>query len=276
MHKKLRNMRLKTTLLLLLNLFFINAFSQDSAYEEYTHFLANPKLSIADFEKFRTQYRDKGTDIEGQIVIENIYRRTLSGEYEQHLYSFSRNLGKRKYDYYALNIISIDNQIIFSELKKLNQDTVSIQHKCQQYRDLIQNMHSNTNFKPDTTHLYFNPPHLIFVGFNCKVDGEYDVENEADSLKKLVYSKNKTEIIKWCLSLSPEIRCYGAIGLYHLQKNGVLLNDKERALLRKISKEQTSVYGCGGCVEGGYLYSVRGMYEQGKKDFDDELAVPRA
>lgn len=270
-------MGLKITLLLLLNLFLINAFSQGAAYEECTRFLAHKKISLFDFERFRTKFRDKGTDIEGQIVIENIYRRILYKEYEQHLYSFSKNLGKRKYEYYALHIISMDNQIIFSELKKLGQDTtVSIQHKRQQYKELIQDIHSYTSFKPDTTHKYFNPPHLIFVGFNCKVDGEYDVEIEADTLKKLVQTKNKTEIIKWCLSLSPEIRCYGAIGLYHLQKNGVLLNDNERALLRRISKEQTSVYGCGGCVEGGYLHSVRGMYEQGKKDFKDELPMPRA
>lgn len=272
-------MFLKFSFFLLFNLFIINAFCQKTEWDSCLDFFKKQNLSYRDFERFHLNFKNKETTEEGQISIQNIYHRPLSADscdYEQHLFALIKDKGNRSYTRYALNIISKENKIIYIELKELDQPKPIVQNKSSEYKQFIIDNQEDNNIPADTTHEYYNPAHLIFVGFNCREDGELLVENEADKLKKLIEAKNKTEILKWCCSLSPEIRCFGAIGLSYLKKNGLQLNDNELNLLEKISKEENLVYGCGGCIEGGYLHRVRDMFEKGKKLLEDKMPIPRA
>lgn len=251
---------MKTLAIVLLLFISFNSFSQNTSWNSFYSLLKGKNLSFANLEKHQIKYQDSDS-----LNIYKSFTRTLFETYSQNLYGLKIVNHKGKTIYYNLNIINKGNKIIVLNLSEVNNENPKIAYRNSQFDKLLQSIYLDLNFKPDTSHKYFNPSHLIFVGFNCSL--EDSSRKELDELKRLIILKDKTEIIKWCLSLSPEIRCYGAIGLFHLKKSGIQLSNNEALLLKKIKWDKTLIHKCSGCIEGGRASSILESYNIGKKLF---------
>ena len=163
----------------------------------------------------------------------------------------------------VLSIISLDDNIAWVGLRLGNDDSLSFKLETDIYGDLLDNFRVNYSNSIDLNHEYFDVSRLVFVGFNCNSASKF-----ANELRELIKIGNRNEILSWCLSLNPEIRCFGAIGLFNLRRIGVKLNKKEVDLLRKISKENIRIYRCSNCYGSGsygVLSTIREVFNIEKR-----------
>lgn len=115
----------------------------------------------------------------------------------------------------------------------------------------------------------FEPDTMYTVSIQCgKTTKLYDKFQET---LDLISSKNKDKILAWSQSTSPEIRCYGAIGLYGLKTSGHPLTKAETQWLNLISNDETIINHCSGCTNFGFSSSVKTMYQQGESYIRNNL-----
>jgi|GEM_PF-6958542 len=184
----------------------------------------------------------------GKNYIRSIERweRELFGGYFQKMYRVEIYKRKRLKNHYNLNIIRKNKKIIYFSLFDFKNNKYEKEGVRQGYVDLVQ-LHKDRlkiNSKVDIKHKYFNPGKLIMVGFGCGAGG---TPSESYRLiEQLVYERDKGEVLEWCKSLMPEVRCLGAIGLKQLEYNGVELSQDEKKMMDLISQDGTLIYYCQG------------------------------
>ncbi len=241
-------------------LFSIKSYSQSTPWETFTALLQVKNLTMSTLEKQQIKYRDNDLKKNGALDIHKLFSRKIHQEYKQNLYSLCKVNPDNTITDYILNILSINEEIIMLALNNENTDSIIIIKKTPQYKNLTQSWENTFEFKINSTHKYFNPCDLVYVGFYCT-----PAQKEAKEIKSLILNKDKDEIINWCLSLSPEIRCYGAIGLWHLKKRGMKLEEKEIKLMNQIKKERILIYTCNVCKGDGLMSSIWNAFYFGKK-----------
>lgn len=177
---------------------------------------------------------------------QKIYDRKLLDDYHQSLYSISVTKGSKISDQAVVSILYSENNIIWIGTRTDNDTTLVVRKQTKAYSNLLNLFKDNYSNNIDINHKYFDTCWFLFVGLNCRINNQivYD-------LKNLVQAENKKELFKWCLSLNPEVRCYGAIGLFNLKKRGIELDQKEYSILKKISNDMALIHRCSPCYGNG-------------------------
>ena len=142
-----------------------------------------------------------------------------------------------------LNVLSLRRKVVYCSLMISTDTMFKVINDKKSFDDLLKAHNKNFKIMADTSHLYYNPL------YRCVVNTGYECEGGEliDIIWKLIKNKNKEELMKWCHSLSPEIRCYGAIGFLSLQTNGLSLNKEEIRVLDLIKNDKTWINYCDGC-----------------------------
>lgn len=198
------------------------------------------------------------------ILFERKYSRNLNDSTIQSLYRISKCRKRRNCNKFYLQIIETENRVIYFALREQDKEDLEQEEITSEYLQLVENHFERFGIKskPDIQHKYFNPIDLIIVGFGCSAGGT-PMPKFFETVE-LIKEKNKKELLEWCYSLIPEIRCYGAIGLKGLKEAGIKFNDSELDILEKVSNEETPVYQCSGCSGWGIRFeTVQMMYEFG-------------
>ena len=74
-----------------------------------------------------------------------------------------------------------------------------------------------------------------------------NISSEMEPFLPLIQQENKTAMIRNCKSFNPVRRAFGAVCLYYLQRDGVLLSDEENYLIDKIRCSDDKISGSWGC-----------------------------
>jgi hypothetical protein len=163
--------------------------------------------------------------------------------------------------YYFLNTVISKNKIIYFELKHVDSIASEVKYQKPEYANLITLHNEKYSIDADINHKYFSKINKSILGFACYSSGSH--AQEFDDLQLLLDSNNIDEIRKWSHSLTPEIRCVGAIGLFCYQQKGNALSESDLNVMSKVSEEKTKIYGCEGCMERGLIFSIAEVYQKG-------------
>ncbi len=187
------------------------------------------------------------------------YSSKLGKKFKNTKYIFYREINSKTQLKYCLNVQSYRREVVNLELKKVGDTNLEYRNTNDGYNTLIDKHNLKFGIKSDRKHRYFNPCNLVYVSFGCYYGG--DTSPEMDIIDSLVRDTNRNEIIKWCHSLSPEIRCHGAFGLLWLKEKGITLNQEERRLLNIIRNENTIILTCSGCDGPGEFHTIKEFME---------------
>lgn len=186
---------------------------------------------------------------------EDLYEVMIAAEY------------KKQYKRRKLRILHRNNQIIKTTSWTLTPgqlDEIEVNILKKELYDEYKSDFKTANYTASENGL-FEPDSLFLVGIACggkRVITRASYTPKFKELLSLIESKNKEKIIEWCQSTSPEIRCYGAMGLNTLQRLDHDLSSQELKLLGRISKEETTINHCSGCTGFGYNSTVSEMYQK--------------
>lgn len=257
-----------------LSIFIVKqSFTQVHSWNNFCNALKASNLKLPQLE--RLNMPSQNASKREPIVNNRVYTRKFHKNYVQTYYSIPRNTNQEQSKDYVLNVLSKDGKIIWLELKEENLATSEILIKKPSFEQLLKEMQKDLGINPDPNHKYFNPSRQIFVGFTCNT-----YEKESLELMHLVYTKNKKEILKWCSSINPEIRCYGIIGLSILKEEGTPLNAEEKHLLRKLKFDRTLVFRCLNLCyseeEGAFLSTVGDTFSLEKQRYRYKKRAERA
>lgn len=228
--------------------------AQQLVWEETKSKLKSEDLTYKQLE--RLIYRDKKDyDVDNELFD----YRYIQKKYIQKYVLFS--IYDKGNSYYFLNTIAHKNKIIYFELKHVDSTEAEIKYQRPEYLELLEKHDEQYNITADVKHPYFNKVNKSMLGFACFYSGSHS--QEFDELQLLLDSNNIDEIRKWSHSLTPEIRCLGAIGLFAYQQKGNILGDSDLNVLNTIKEEKTRVYGCSGCTERGLIFTIAEIYSRG-------------
>jgi hypothetical protein len=82
----------------------------------------------------------------------------------------------------------------------------------------------------------------------CGYDGQ-PLKTMARTIE-LVNDTNRIELLKLITSKSPQSKIHGYVGLYFIQKNGVVLTEIERKKMKRVERMHSKVKFCEGCFFG--------------------------
>lgn len=108
----------------------------------------------------------------------------------------------------------------------------------------------NDLFKTSFTRNSFSVSECGKFGIGCGVRGI--PQPSIVKTCEMVNRNRKEELKLWCVSLSPQDRIHGVIGLYFLKLNGVTLTSDEEALIKLNQNSEVLVEFCQGCTEGPF------------------------
>jgi hypothetical protein len=77
-----------------------------------------------------------------------------------------------------------------------------------------------------------------------------DPTPEWQDLERYMAQKRVDKIRAFLTSLNVEAQAYGLIGMLQLQKNGIKLSQSDLSILDHLTKQNSSVYTCMGCIVG--------------------------
>ncbi len=246
-------MRIVITLCMLCS-FWVSA--QDLIWLETKEKLKSKELTLRGLEKLL--YNDKKDyDVDSELFdYRDIHKKFINKYVLFSIYD-------RGNSYYFLNTIVRKNTIIYLELRHTDSTKSEIKYQKPMYASLIELHNEAYNIKADVNHPYFNKINKTILGFDCFSSGSHS--QEYDDLQLLLDSNNIEEIRKWSYSLTPEIRCVGAVGLYCYQKKGNTLTEADLVLMNQVAEEKTEIYGCEGYDEHGLIFNVAEVYKRGCK-----------
>lgn len=239
------------SLLFLLSSYFVSA--QNLIWNETKEQLKSEQLTLKQLEKLL--YKDKKDyDVDSELFdYRYVYKK-----YIQKYVLFS--VYDKGNSYYFLNTIISNNTIIYFDLKHVDSTFSEVKYEKPAYKELVRLHNEKYAIQADASHPYFNKLNKSVLGFSCYYTKSH--AQEFDELQLLIDSNNIDEIRKWSHSLTPEIRCVGAIGLYYYFKEGTL-NEADTALMMQIAKEKTKIYGCEGSAEYGLIFTVAEVFLKG-------------
>lgn len=181
-------------------------------------------------------YLDNDNSITKRKVVPNYYQFQI----------IEINDSNNSYELFYLNIFTYRKKVIYLNLQYIDSNKTVLHFTKEKYNKMIANHFGILKTPIDTTHKHFNPTKEIIISFDHGDDGD----DESDELYNLYKNKNRKEILKWCYSLSAEIRFQGIWGLYWLKRDGMELNKVEEKMICIISKEKTPILYYGGCEIG--------------------------
>ncbi|MFK7808400.1 MAG: hypothetical protein AB8F74_11415 [Saprospiraceae bacterium] len=201
--------------------------------------------------------------IDDQILFINRCTRSAikNTSYKEEYYEIkASNRGEK-----ILRILSVNNDLIRMHItdRKRSKEYEFVNDKLyEKYKNDFEKSYCKVNnfsiFESDT---------LYRVGFLCGDGGTSNYK--FDELFSLMLKRDKKTIIEWCQSSSPELRCYGAIGLRTLQKIKVELSKIEKELIDQISLDETIINICHGCTNWGFNSTIKEQYEFGNSYVDE-------
>lgn len=224
--------------------------SQSNDWENFLVLLEKENLKEKELKKSIIKIQNNLTEEERWDCFELMNDKFLYPKYKLIEYFFCRKIDSLGVGLYHIKFYTHRKKIIKLELTNPEFPDFNISFKKNKFNDLLK-LHSNKMLiEPDTLHKYFIPKDRVIVSFGCYYGGEWF--QEMKDIQQFVDENNKDEILKWCTSLSPEIRTHGAVGLIWLFEKGIELTDKEIKILQSIYNENSIITTCGGCT--GYDY----------------------
>ena len=230
--------------------------AQDLIWTETKEKLKSEELTLKQLEKLL--YKDKK---DYDVDIELFDYRYIHKKYIQKYVLFS--IYDKGNSYYFLNTIISKNKIIYFELRRLDSTTSEVNYQKPEYANLVQLHNDKYKIKADVNHPYFNKINKTVLGFSCFYGGSH--AQEFDDLHLLLDSNNLDEIRRWSHSLTPEIRCVGAIGLFTYQQKGNTLSESDLNLMNQVAAEKTKIYGCEENSGYGLIFTIAEIYQRGRE-----------
>jgi len=230
--------------------------SQNKEWDNLISTLKLSELSITEFDQLMSNY-SKVDDVKLKLERE-LYSIAIQRIYQ---------IENKTKDYY-LNVFIKNKQIIYTDLVEQNTGDNIINKSTEDYELAIKEHFDKWNIKFNEDHKYFNPTDKVVVGFGCGFapfppKKFYEIE-------ELVEQNNIEELLNWCKSINPEIRCYGGMGLHYLNKKGKKTGEDGDRILKLISKDKTEMYTCSGCIYG-IRETVKKMYRKGKRELKNRM-----